>query len=83
MADQSRVVCQRCKGDRLTFVDEQGNPVEKVHMVMTFAIPADAPMDIATINKLAVEFAKDVTRNMLMEREKLQKGKGKIEIVKS
>lgn len=55
----SKQVCCRCKGTTFEYEGQEG-----MHIIMPFAIPADSPLDDASIEKFAAMFADFVRKTL-------------------
>ena len=61
----SKAQCGSCGNDRITYNDGDGT-----HLVLTFAIPVDAPLDDRDIKRYGTQFAVQVANALLRERER-------------
>lgn len=66
----STACCANCGGTRIVYQTKEDNSHEKQHLVIPFAVPADTPLDDATIKKLGLMFSMEAVGAMMAERKR-------------
>jgi hypothetical protein len=65
----STACCANCGGTRIVYKTREDDGNEKVHLVIPFAVPADTPLDDASIKKMGLMFSMEAVGAMLAERK--------------